>query len=46
MEIWEATAGGSAMQGEDKVAAELYRSFGFSETGEMDGEELIAILKM
>ena len=31
---------------ENKVAAELYRSFGFSETGEMDGEELIAILKL
>ena len=31
---------------ENKVAAGLYRSFGFSETGEMDGEELIAKLKL
>ncbi len=31
---------------ENKVAEELYRSFGFLETGEMDGEELIAILKL
>ena len=31
---------------ENDVARHLYRSFGFSETGEMDGEELIAILKL
>ena len=31
---------------ENDVARRLYRSFGFSETGEMDGEELIAILKL
>ena len=31
---------------ENKVAADLYRSFGFEETGEMDGEELIAVLKL
>ena len=30
---------------ENEVASRLYRSFGFVETGEMDGEELIAILK-
>ena len=31
---------------ENTVAAGLYRSFGFSETGEMDGEELIAKLRL
>lgn len=28
------------------VAKELYASFGFTETGEKDGEELIAVLKL
>ena len=28
------------------VAKNLYRSFGFVETGDMDGEELIAVLKL
>ena len=31
---------------ENKVARDLYRSFGFVETGEKDGEELIAVLKL
>ena len=31
---------------ENEVARQLYRSFGFSETEEMDGEELIAILRL
>ncbi len=31
---------------ENAVARQLYRSFGFEETGEMDGEEQIAILKL
>ncbi|MBE5844483.1 MAG: GNAT family N-acetyltransferase [Butyrivibrio sp.] len=31
---------------ENKVAASLYSSFGFVETGEMDGEEVIAVLKL
>lgn len=31
---------------ENKVARDLYRSFGFIETGEKDGEELIAVLKL
>lgn len=31
---------------ENEVASRLYRSFGFVETGEKDGEELIAILKL
>lgn len=31
---------------ENKAASRLYRSFGFTETGEMDGEEFIAILKL
>ena len=31
---------------ENDVARELYRSFGFAETGEYDGEELIAVLKL
>ena len=31
---------------ENIVARQLYRSFGFAETGEMDGEEMIAILKL
>ncbi len=30
----------------NKIAKELYASFGFVETGEKDGEELIAVLKM
>lgn len=28
------------------VAKELYHSFGFAETGEMDEEEVIAVLKL
>lgn len=31
---------------ENAVARGLYRSFGFVETGEMDGEERIAVLKL
>ena len=31
---------------DNKVAKALYESFGFMETGDMDGEELIAILKL
>ena len=31
---------------ENETARHLYRSFGFEETGEMDGEELIAVLKL
>ena len=31
---------------ENAVAKSLYASFGFIETGEKDGEELIAVLKL
>jgi len=31
---------------ENTVAKELYHSFGFQENGELDGEEVIAILKL
>lgn len=31
---------------ENQIAKELYASFGFVETGEQDGEELIAVLKI
>ncbi len=31
---------------ENKAAQDLYRSFGFVETGEKDGEEVIAVLKL
>lgn len=31
---------------ENEAARQLYRSFGFSETGEVDGEELIAVLRL
>lgn len=31
---------------ENDVARQLYRSFGFVETGETDGDELIAVLKL
>lgn len=31
---------------ENEVAKELYASFGFAETGEKDGEELIAVLRL
>ena len=31
---------------DNQIAKELYASFGFVETGEQDGEELIAVLKM
>ena len=31
---------------ENKVAKELYESFGFAETGDRDGEELIAVLEL
>lgn len=31
---------------ENEVAARLYRSFGFEENGEMDGDEIVAVLKL
>lgn len=31
---------------DNAVARQMYRSFGFEETGEMDGEELIAVLRL
>ena len=31
---------------ENEIARQLYRSFGFVETGDMDGEELIAVLRL
>ena len=31
---------------ENEAARQLYRSFGFSETGDTDGEELIAVLRL
>ena len=31
---------------ENEVAQKLYHSFGFIETGEMEGDELIAVLKL
>ena len=31
---------------DNKVAKDLYESFRFEETGEMDGEEIIAVLKL
>ena len=31
---------------DNDVARQLYRSFGFEETGEMDGDEIVAVLKL
>lgn len=31
---------------ENEIAGRLYHSFGFVETGEMDGDEIIAVLKL
>ena len=31
---------------ENEAARRLYKSFGFSETGEMDGDEVIAVLRL
>ena len=31
---------------ENDVARQLYNSFGFTETGDMDGDEIIAVLKL
>ncbi len=31
---------------DNEVAAKLYRSFGFAENGEMDGDEVVAVLKL
>ena len=31
---------------ENEIASRLYYSFGFAETGEMDGDEIIAVLKL
>ncbi len=31
---------------ENEVAAKLYHSFGFAENGEMDGDEIVAVLKL
>ncbi|SEB06241.1 diamine N-acetyltransferase [Pseudobutyrivibrio sp. ACV-2] len=33
-------------ESENQIAKELYASYGFVETGDMDGEELIAVLKI
>lgn len=33
-------------ESDNAVARQMYRSFGFEETGEMDGEELIAVLRL
>ena len=33
-------------ESENEVARQLYRSFGFTETGEIDGEEQIAVLRL
>ena len=33
-------------EAENDIARQLYSSFGFVETGEKDGEELIAVLKL
>ena len=33
-------------EAENEVAKHLYNSFGFKETGEMDGREVIAVLKL
>ena len=31
---------------ENEIVSRLYHSFGFAETGEMDGDEIIAVLKL
>lgn len=31
---------------ENETARRLYREYGFEETGEMDGEEVIAVLRL
>ena len=31
---------------ENEAARQLYQSFGFAETGEMDGDERIAVLRL
>ncbi len=31
---------------ENEVAAKLYHSFGFVENGEVDGDEIVAVLKL
>lgn len=31
---------------ENEVAAKLYHSFGFKENGEMDGDEIVAVIKL
>jgi len=31
---------------ENELAKKLYASFGFEETGEMDGDEIVAVLKL
>ena len=33
-------------EAENEAARQLYRSFGFSETGDADGKELIAVLRL
>ena len=35
-----------AYEPENTVAAEFYRSFGFEENGEMDGDEIVVVLKL
>ncbi|MBQ9323519.1 MAG: GNAT family N-acetyltransferase, partial [Clostridia bacterium] len=31
---------------ENMIARDLYHAFGFQETGDMDGDEIIAVLKL
>ena len=37
---------GSSHEPENSAAKALYASFGFQETGETDGDEVIAVLKL
>ena len=37
---------GLSYEPENEIASRLYHSFGFVETGEMDGDETIAVLKL
>lgn len=43
---YSASPQGIDFMNSNAVARQMYRSFGFEETGEMDGEELIAVLRL
>ncbi len=43
---WQNEVCSLSYEPENETARELYRSLGFVENGEMDGDEIVAVLKL